>query len=181
MPISTIKPSAARRLLDDGALLIDVREADEYAREKIPSAHHMPLSKLDEMNGTVHQGKTVIFYCRSGARTHANAPRLAGTLIEPREAFILEGGLNAWRRSGFPVVTDRLQPIELQRQVQIGAGSLAFVGTMLGLLVSPWFFIVPAFVGAGLVTAGATGFCGMAHLLMRAPWNQADNNSPVRP
>jgi hypothetical protein len=44
---------------------------------------------------------------------------------------------------------------------------------VLGLLVSPWFFVVPAFVGAGLITAGVTGFCGMARLLMRAPWNRA--------
>ena len=64
------------------------------------------------------------------------------------------------------------QPIELQRQVQIGAGSLAFFGTILGFLVSPWFFGVPAFVGAGLMVAGVTGFCGMARILMRAPWNR---------
>ena len=70
-------------------------------------------------------------------------------------------------------MTDRRQPIELQRQVQIGAGSLAFLGTMLGLFVSPWFFAVPAFVGAGLIMAGVTGFCGMASILMRAPWNRA--------
>ena len=49
--------------------------------------------------------------------------------------------------------------------MQIGAGSLAFVGTVLGVLVSPWFLAVPAFVGAGLMTAGVTGFCGMAQLL----------------
>jgi Protein of unknown function (DUF2892) len=50
---------------------------------------------------------------------------------------------------------------------------LAFVGTLLGLFVSPRFFAVPAFVGAGLITAGVTGFCGMARILMRAPWNQS--------
>lgn len=61
---------------------------------------------------------------------------------------------------------------ELQRQVQIGAGSLALGGTLLGLLVSPSFFAVPAFVGAGLMTAGAIGLCGMARILMRAPWNR---------
>ena len=71
-----------------------------------------------------------------------------------------------------PVVTDRRLPIELQRQVQIGAGSLVFAGTLLGLLASPWFFAVPALVGAGLMTAGLTGFCGMARILMRAPWNR---------
>jgi hypothetical protein len=50
---------------------------------------------------------------------------------------------------------------------------LAFLGTLLGLLVSPWFFAVPGFVGAGLIMAGVTGFCGMANILMRAPWNRA--------
>ena len=53
------------------------------------------------------------------------------------------------------------------------AGSLALAGTLLGAFVSPWFYILPGFVGAGLLTAGVTGFCGMALLLMRAPWNRA--------
>jgi rhodanese-related sulfurtransferase len=173
MSLPTIKPSEARRLLDGGAVLIDIREADEHAREKIPGARHVPLSKLDEMDAAVHEGKPVIFHCRSGARTMANESRLAGKLGESCEAFIVDGGLDAWRKAGLPVVTDRRQPLELQRQVQIGAGSLGLVGTALGLLVSPWFFVVPAFVGAGLVTAGVTGFCGMARMLMRAPWNRA--------
>jgi len=72
-----------------------------------------------------------------------------------------------------PTVIDRRQPIELQRQVQIGAGGLAFLGTLLGLTVSPWFLGVPLFVGSGLLLAGLTGFCGMALLLQRAPWNRA--------
>jgi len=102
-----------------------------------------------------------------------NASRLAQKAGGACEAFIIEGGLDAWKKAGLPVATDRRQPIELQRQVQIGAGSLAFIGTVLGVMVSPWFLAVPAFVGAGLMTAGVTGFCGMAQLLMRAPWNKA--------
>lgn len=180
MSLRTIKPAEARRLLDTGALLIDIREADEHAREKIPGARHLPLSKLDEANLAVHRGKPVIFHCKSGARTQANASRLAGKLAASCEALIVEGGLDAWRKAGLPVVNDRRQPLELQRQVQIGAGSLALVGTLLGLLVSPWFFAVPAFVGAGLMTAGLTGFCGMARILMRAPWNRAVYGSSAR-
>lgn len=106
-------------------------------------------------------------------RTQANALRFAAKLGETCEAYIVEGGLDAWRKAGLPVVSDRRQPLELQRQVQIGAGTLAFVGTLLGLFVSSWFFAVPAFVGAGLITAGVTGFCGMARILMRAPWNRS--------
>lgn len=119
----------------------------------------------------VHAGKPVLFHCKSGARTLANSPRLAGKLGEGCEAYIVDGGLDAWKKAGLPVVADRRQPLELQRQVQIGAGSMAFFGTLLGLLVSPWFFVVPLFVGAGLMTAGITGFCGMARLLVHMPWN----------
>jgi rhodanese-related sulfurtransferase len=180
MSFRTIKPSEARRLIDNGAILIDIRESDEYAREKIPGSRHLPLSKLDEANLSVDQGKPVIFHCKSGARTQANASRLAGKLAAGCEALIIEGGLDAWRKAGLPVVTDRRQPLELQRQVQIGAGSLVVVGTLLGLLVSPWFFAVPAFVGVGLLTAGLTGFCGMARILMRAPWNRTVYGSSGR-
>ncbi len=180
MSLPTIKPAEARRLLDSGALLIDIREADEHARAKIPGARHLPLSKLDEADLAVHQGKPVIFHCKSGARTQASAPRLAAKLSETCQAFIVEGGLDAWRKAGLPVVSDRHQPLELQRQVQIGAGSLAVVGTLLGLFVSPWFFAVSVFVGAGLITAGVTGFCGMARILMRAPWNRSVYGSSAR-
>jgi rhodanese-related sulfurtransferase len=106
-------------------------------------------------------------------RTLGNAPRLAAKAGEDCEAYVLAGGLDAWKKAGLPVATDRSRPLELQRQVQIGAGSLALLGTLLGLVVSPWFFAVPLFVGAGLLTAGVTGFCGMATLLVHAPWNKA--------
>jgi rhodanese-related sulfurtransferase len=180
MSLPTIKPAEARRLLDGGALLIDIREADEHAREKVAGARHLPLSKLDEADLAVHRGKPVIFHCKSGARTRANASRLAGKLGEACEGYIVEGGLDAWRKAGLPIVSDQRQPLELQRQVQIGAGSFALVGTLLGLFVSTWFFAVPAFVGAGLIMAGLTGFCGMARILMRAPWNRGVYGSPAR-
>jgi rhodanese-related sulfurtransferase len=173
MSLPTISPEQAKRLLDQGAMLIDIREADEHAREKIASARHLPLSKLDEADLAVHAGKPVIFHCRSGARTLANAPRLAGKVSAGCEAYVVAGGLDAWKKAGLPVLADRSQPLELQRQVQLGAGALAFFGTLLGLLVSPWFFAIPLFVGGGLMTAGITGFCGMAQVLVRMPWNRA--------
>ena len=173
MPFPTVDPATAKRLLERGAILVDIREADEYARENIPGARHLPLSKLDEMDLAVHEGQPVIFHCKSGMRTLGNAPRLAAKSGESCQAYVLAGGLDAWKKAGLPVATDRRQPLELQRQVQIGAGLLALLGTLLGLLLSPWFFAVPLFVGAGLLTAGVTGFCGMAILLVHAPWNKA--------
>lgn len=171
MTLKTISPADARRLVDEGAVLIDVREADEHARERIPGARNVPLSRIDATD-VATPGKAVIFHCRSGARTLGQADRLARK-AGGCEAFVVEGGLDAWRSAGLPVAVDRSQPIDLQRQVQIGAGSLALTGTLLGLFVSPWFFIVPAFVGAGLMVAGLTGFCGLALVLVHAPWNRA--------
>ena len=173
MTLPTVTPQRASRLIEDGAILIDIREADEHARERIPGAHHLPLSRLDAAALAAHRGRPVIFHCRSGARTLGNAARLAGSVGGGCEAFMVEGGLDAWRKAGLPVATDHHAPIELIRQVQIGAGSIVFIGSLLGLTVSPWFFALPLFVGGGLTMAGVTGFCGMAMLLMRAPWNRA--------
>nr|WP_210491409.1 rhodanese family protein [Microvirga antarctica] len=182
MSLSTLTPEQAKRLLDQGALLVDIREPDEHAREKIPGAFLMPLSKLDEAEGMPHAGRKVIFHCKSGARTVANAARLASKAAGNCEASLLEGGLDGWKKAGLPVEIDRRQPLELQRQVQIGAGMLGLLGTALGVFVSPWFLIVPAFVGAGLTLAGVTGFCGMARILTKAPWNAAlhSSSNPTR-
>ena len=173
MILKTITPQEARRLIADGAVLIDVREADERLRERISGAQHLPLSNLDESEFAVRQGGIVIFHCRSGARTQSQNARLAAKTGGVCDAYLLEGGLDAWRKAGLPTEIDRRQPIELQRQVQIGAGALGLIGTVLGLTASPWFFGIPLFVGAGLLFAGMTGYCGMALLLQRAPWNQA--------
>ena len=169
MSLPTIDVARARDLLDHGAVLIDIREADEHARERVPGARHNPLSRLAAVDAPA--GKAVIFHCRSGARTAANASRLAGAAA--CEAYILEGGLDAWKKAGLPVAVDRRQPIEIMRQVQITAGSLVLAGVALGVWVAPAFLALPAFVGAGLAFAGISGWCGMARLLSVMPWNRA--------
>jgi rhodanese-related sulfurtransferase len=170
--LNTITPDEAARLLrEGGATLVDVREADEHARERIPGARNLPLSRLEEAELAVHQGKPVLFHCRSGARTAGNADRLAAK-AGLCEAYVVEGGLDAWKRAGLPVAEDRRQPIELMRQVQIAAGSMVVLGVLLGAFVTPGFYILSGFVGAGLVFAGVTGTCGLAQVLRMMPWNR---------
>lgn len=67
---------------------------------------------------------------------------------------------------------DKSQPLPLMRQVQIVAGALILLGVALGYAFSSGFFLLSAFVGAGLTFAGITGFCGMARLLALMPWNR---------
>ena len=169
--LKTISPARAAELVRAGAVLIDIREADEHARERIPGAQHHALSRIDH-NTPVRAGDDVlIFHCRSGARTKGNAVRLAAAAPKC-ETYILEGGLNAWKKAGLPVTLDRGQPIDLMRQMQIAAGSLALLGVVLGTWVNPDFYVLPAFIGAGLVVAGVTGVCPMVRLLQRMPWNR---------
>lgn len=159
----------AARIKSGAARLIDIREPDEYAREHIAQALSVPLSGFDDLDPLSVQDD-VVFMCRTGNRTAVNCQRLADK-VEGR-AFVLEGGLDAWKADGLPTRLDRRKPIELMRQVQMAAGGLVLLGVALGLLVHPAFWAVSAFVGAGLFVAGLTGFCGMANLLALAPWNR---------
>jgi len=170
--LKTITPEDAARMLYQGATLVDVREPDEHAREHIPGARNLPLSQLEQADLALHGGKPVVFHCRSGARTAGHAGRLAAK-AGACEAYVVAGGLEAWKRAGLPVAEDRRQPLELMRQVQIAAGSMVLLGVVLGALVAPAFYALSGFVGAGLVFAGVTGTCGLARVLRLMPWNRA--------
>ena len=163
---TTISPAEAQRRIAAGAVLIDIRDPDEYARSHIPCARNVPMSRIDRIEGAPE----VIFHCRSGMRTAANADKLAACTDAP--AYVLEGGLDAWRQAGLECAVDSRQPLEIIRQVQIGAGSLVLLGVLLGLVVHPAGFGLAVFVGAGLVMAGVTGRCGMAKVLATMPWNR---------
>ncbi len=173
MPTLTpLKPAdVAERLKAHTAVLIDIREPDEFAREHVDGAVHAPLSAFDQATFKLPDGRAVIYACRTGNRTGVNCERLASRV--PGEAFVLEGGLDAWKAQGLSTKTDASKPIELMRQVQMTAGGLILIGAALGLLVHPAFWGLSAFVGAGLFVAGATGFCGMARLLGAMPWNRS--------
>jgi rhodanese-related sulfurtransferase len=84
----------------------------------------------------------------------------------------VRGGTEAWAAQGLPLEGTESQAIGLERQVRIAAGSLVLLGCLLGWQVHAGFYGLAAFVGAGLVFAGVTGFCGMALLLARLPWNR---------
>jgi rhodanese-related sulfurtransferase len=169
--LKTIPPTRAAELVRQGAVLIDIRETDEHARERIPGARHHALSRIDSESPARGGDDVLVFHCRSGARTKGNAARLSAA-SRNCETYILEGGLDAWKKAGLPVTLDRSQPIDIIRQVQIAAGSLVLLGVVLGALIAPGFYALAGFVGAGLLFAGTTGFCGMAHLLAWMPWNR---------
>jgi rhodanese-related sulfurtransferase len=166
-----ISPSTLKQWLEDQNItLIDVREPVEYAGEHIKGAKLYPLSQFDPHQFSPENQTKLVLYCQSSNRSGQAARKLEN--IGFIEVGHLSGGLNAWKNAGYPVEKSKNAPISLFRQVQIVAGSLVFLGTVLGAFVSPYFLILSGFVGAGLVFAGVTNACAMGMLLAKLPYNQ---------
>lgn len=146
--------------------VIDVRTPAEFEAVHIEGSELMPLGKL-QPGALGEQGAVVV--CRSGKRATRAMEELeragCGNLR------VLEGGVVAWEEAGFPVNLGKAI-LPLERQVRIGAGLMVLLGVVLGAWVHAGFYGLAAFVGAGLVVAGITDWCGMALLLAKAPWNQ---------
>lgn len=175
MSALVVSPTEVKALSQRPLLLIDVREEDEWRREHISDAQNMPLGHIAPgcfSEKGLRPSDIVIFHCQSGMRTKKAREQLLAAAL-PAKALIMQGGIAAWKAAGYPVVRDRRQPLPLMRQVHIAAGTLALGGTLAGALLSPAFYVIPGVVGAGLLVAGVTGWCGMALLLSAMPWNKA--------
>lgn len=163
-------------LKNDEAVLIDVREPDEFASAHIPRAMSVPLAKVTAtLEGfATKQGRKLVFQCQKGGRAGQ-----ACALMESRlgEIYNLSGGIEAWSQAGLPVIGEAApnaaqSPLPLMRQVQIVVGALILLSVFLGFTQATAFFALAGFFGAGLLFAGITGWCGMALLLARMPWNR---------
>ncbi len=154
-----------------GVVLMDVRTPAEFNELRAAGARLMPLDRLDVevVRAASSVDEPVYVLCRTGGRAETAAQKLCAAGVD---AVVVEGGTLAWEAAGLPVKRGR-KVMSVERQVRIGAGSLVLIGVLLGWLVYPAFFVLSGFVGAGLVFAGVSGFCGMAYVLGRMPWNQA--------
>lgn len=156
--------------------LIDVRMPSEFSSLRAECARNVPLESLDpsavmaKRNGSTGQPLYVI--CRSGSRSTQACQKFMDAGFE--EVVNVEGGTLAWDKAGLPVVRGKAS-LPLMQQVQMTAGFLVVLGVVLAYFVHPFFVGLSAFVGAGLVFAGATGLCPMASLIARMPWNQSSD------
>ena len=160
--------SLADRLARRDVTVIDVREPMEYASGHISGSLNIPLSRISQAD--LPRGPLVLV-CQSGKRS-AKALNQLLQQGHPHPVADLVGGLPAWQQAGFSISKFRNAPLPLMRQVQIVAGSLVLLGVILSQTVAPGWIWLSGFVGAGLVFAGISGFCGMARLLAVMPWNR---------
>jgi rhodanese-related sulfurtransferase len=171
-----VRTVSAREVFDRrGADVIDVRTPAEFAEVHAQGARLVPLDGLDPRavmaarNGAA-AAEPLYVICKTGGRAAKACERFEAAGFP--DVFSVEGGTAAWERAGLPVVRGACRVISLERQVRIGAGTLVLIGVALGWLVHPAFYGLAAFVGAGLVFAGVTDWCGMGMLLARMPWNR---------
>ena len=175
--LSDIEPRDARDLQASGAcIIVDVREPDEHARERIAGAKSVPLSSLTAASIAALGSKSVVVHCKSGRRSADAAMRCAELTSRGISVANLRGGIDAWKAQGLPTVVDTMRPrMSVMQQTQLVIGIGVLVGTALGAAVHPWLLAIPAMMGAGLIVAGATGTCGLAVVIGKMPWNKGTN------
>lgn len=102
MPIPEVDPVEALRLTSEsGAILLDVREDDEWSAGHAPGAIHRALGSLD--SSTYDPAVPVVAVCRSGKRSAVAAGQLAAAGIT---VYNLAGGMQAWLAAGQPGIKD---------------------------------------------------------------------------
>ena len=161
-------------LTEHQALLIDVREADEYRVGHIPFACSLPLSNFlqDMPKFNIPPQTRVVFQCLSGKRGEKACNLLQEIAIGGGcEVYNLAGGITGWKESHFPVVGSASR-LTIFRQVQIIIGSLIAICVAFGFLVATGFFVAAGILAMALAIAGITGWCGLALLLEKMPWNK---------
>ena len=173
--MKTIAPAQLHQLLkaQPDLPLLDVRTPVEYAAIHALPARNVPLDSLAPKelfdSGYLSKGQHVYILCRTGGRAKKAAEKFAKEGFS--QAVVVEGGTLDWNDAGLPVERGTAKVISLERQARIVAGSLVVIGIVLGYFAHPWFIGLSAFVGAGLVFAGITDFCGMGLLLAKLHWN----------
>ena len=99
---SSIPPKQAYEAHAKGAILVDVRENNEWEAGHAPKVRHIPLSRLGQRARELPKNRPVVLVCRSGSRSAQGVKILAGQFDDLVD---VKGGMNAWVAIGLPVVT----------------------------------------------------------------------------
>ena len=179
MPIKTVDATMLSHWMDRGeAVLVDVREPAEHAAENISGSTLLPLGGVTKNALPETGGKKLVIHCRSGKRSMNACEKLLAE--DPNlEIYNLEGGISGWSAAGHSVKTSGKFFLPLDRQVQLTIGLGVLVGSLLAYFVNPMFFLLTGFFGAGLTFAGISGFCGLAMVMAKMPWNQLSGAAPT--
>src|SRR5262249_45959776 len=105
--IEEANATRAQALLDEGAVLVDVRERDEWEQGRIPGAVHVPRGNLESRieQAAPDRSTPVLLYCAVGNRSPFAAKSLAE--LGSERPVSLAGGYTDWQRNGLPTELPR--------------------------------------------------------------------------
>ncbi len=152
--------------------LIDVRTHAEYEAVHIQAARCIPLNtlhpeKLPEQ--LTESDSPVYIVCKSGQRSKQACEQLLSS--HPERTILVEGGTDAWVNAGFPVERGNFT-LPLNQQVQAVIGTVVLLGVVLALLVNYYFILISLFATCGFIIGNLTGFCPLAMVIAKMPWNR---------
>ena len=171
--VHEISVEQAKKMIEEGALLIDVREPAEHRSQKIPRSVNLPMSDISIEKVRAHRpaGQKVIMHCKGGIRSGKACEKIAEA--SDFDVYTVAGGIDAWQAKGFNVEKSEKQILPLDRQVQLVISLMILAGLMIYYFSgSSAGLLLPLIAGLGLLSAGLTGWCGMAKVLTRMPWNK---------
>ena len=105
--VASVTPQELRAGIAPHCKLIDVRSSAEFATGHIPGAVNVPMEQVEARTADIGDGPVVLI-CEAGTR----AAIVAGWLTARQPVSVLSGGTAAWRKSGFPLVSLRLMPMD---------------------------------------------------------------------
>lgn len=169
--VSAFQQSLETEKANPAVAFINVCTKDEYKAKHIEGVRNIPLDQLPSRLHELADKQTIYVHCRSGNRSKRAIEEMERLGVRARLVNV-EGGIMAWESAGLQ--TRSLSSVlPMTQQVFVAAGSLILLGVFLVLTVDLAFLIIPGFIGAGLLFAGLTGWCGMAMLLSKMPWNKS--------
>lgn len=172
---NSIHPQDIKGGIPKNAVIIDVRTQAEHDQVCLDCAHlHIPMDRIDvealKRDHNITPETPLLILCQAGVRAQRVASYLQGAGFT--NACVIDGGLAACRACGVGVRAGGGRSVlPLERQVRIAVGVMALTGFVLGVFVHSGFHALSGFAGAGLILSGVTGWCGIAMLITRAPWN----------
>lgn len=174
--MNKISPGELHQQLLDGKnlLIIDVRMAPEFEEVHLPESVSIPIDMLDVdlVKDLAGDKEGCVIMCHSGRRAILAYEHLEHAEFRP--LWLLDGGLDEWIYQGLPVVRGREAQAAIARQVQLIIGLGVAAGVLLSMIVHPWFLVLPALFGLGLVAAAITGRCYLAQWVAKMPWNRVE-------
>lgn len=155
-------------------VVLDVRSPKEYETVHIANARLNPIDEFDPKQFLENLKKEGLenskIYVTCG--TNPRAKRACHLLIEANHEHVIlvDGGTVAWEEAGYPVERN-VAAMPLQQQIKLFQGGAVALGSLLGMVWSSIFLIIPLFIGAEMIYSVKTGNSIWSGLFARMPWN----------